>query len=60
MIYLRNDTKHEQWLEDPSTGIKIRVEAESLARVTPELANYALRLEPAKWVVVTPIAPPPP
>lgn len=60
MIYLRNSTRTEQWLEDPLTGIRRRVEVDELARVSEEMADHALRTEPSKWVrvVTIPIAPP--
>lgn len=60
MVYLRNNTRLEQWLEDPYTGIKRRVEADALARVTVETADLALRSAPSIWVRVIPITPPPP
>ena len=60
MTYVRNNTRLDQWLEDPATGIKRKVEADALARVTVEIANHLLRTEPTRWVLVTPIAPPPP
>jgi len=55
MIYLRNNTKHDQWLEDPVTGIRRKVESEELARVSPATAEHVMRNEPEKWVRVDPI-----
>ena len=60
MIYLRNATKFDQWLVDPITGIKRKIDADGLARVSAELADHMLRYEPVNWVRVTPITPPPP
>lgn len=59
MTYLRNNSRIDQWLEDPTTGIKRKVEPDALASVTPEAAQRAL-LTPGPWELVTPIAPPPP
>ena len=60
MIYLRNNTNLEQWLEDPYTGIKRRVDPAQLTPVSAQIADHAVRLDPEKWEVVRPIAPPAP
>ena len=58
--YLRNNTRVDQWLEDPSTGIKRKVEADELAGVTIEAAERVLRTTQGIWILVAPIALPPP
>lgn len=60
MIYLRNKTKLEQWLEDPTTGIRRKIEPDGMARVSAAIADLALLAEPTKWakVIAIPLAPP--
>ena len=60
MIYLRNKTKLQQCLEDPSTGIRRMIEPEGMARVSAAIADQMLLMEPAKWakVIAIPLAPP--
>lgn len=60
MIYLRNNTTEAQWLEDPQTGIRRRVEADGLARVTEQMADHTLATQPSTWVRVVAIALAPP
>jgi len=56
VVYLRNTTNEEQWLEDPQTGIKRKVAGGALTRVTPEVADLTLAKEPEKWERVVAIA----
>ncbi len=60
MLYLRNTSDTDQWLEDPQTGIRRRVAPEALARVTTEMAEHALKATPNIWQLETPITLPPP
>ncbi len=55
MVYLRNITKLDRWLEDPQTGIKRQVEAGGLARVSSQIADQTIQKEPDGWARVVPI-----
>lgn len=60
MIYLRNNTAVDQWLEDPQTGIRRRIEPAALARVSDAVADHMLKAAPTTWVRVVAIALAPP
>ena len=55
LVYLRNVTRDELWLEDTHTGNRRKVGPGELVRVTEEMAARELTVRPLCWERVEPI-----